>query len=367
MDNNQKAFFELLRAGLWEQEARLSQFDSIDYSTILQLAEEQSVMGLITAGLENVVDVKVSQFELLQFIGNTLQIEQRNKEMNAFIAKLIEKLRRNDVYTLLVKGQGIAQCYERPLWRACGDVDLLLNNADYGRTKELLLPLASYTSIENKYKKHIELHINGISVELHGSLHSGISNKIDKGLDKIQEETFKADKHRVWRNNETEVWLPDPNADVVFVFCHILQHFFKGGIGLRQICDWTRLLWKYKDVYDIELMSSILCKLGILSEWKVFSALAVDYLGAESSVIPLYSSSKQYKGKAQKVLEIILETGNFGHNKDQSYRSKYSYPVRVLITFWRRIKEFCALISVFPLDSPRFFLHYVLHGIKTSK
>lgn len=364
MDNNQQAFFELLRAGLWEKETQLSKFENIDYAAIMRLAEEQSLMGLITAGLELVLDVKVPQAVVLQFAGSTMQIEQRNKAMNDFVAKLIDLLCKNDVYAILVKGQGIAQCYEKPLWRSCGDIDLLLNKADYERTKELLLPLASYTSIENKYKKHIELHINGISVELHGSLHAGISNKIDKGLDEIQEEAFTVNKHRVWCINETEVWLPDPNTDVVYVFCHILQHFFKGGIGLRQICDWTRLLWKYKDVYDIDFLTRKLCKLGIISEWKVFSALAIEYLGAEPSVMPLYSSSKMYKSKAQKVLDIILEAGNFGQNKDQSYRSKYSYPVRTLITFWRRVKEFYTLISVFPLDSPRFFVHYVLHGIK---
>ena len=55
------------------------------------------------------------------YIGQTLQIEQRNRAINEFVARLIGELRKADVYTLLVKEQGIAQCYERPLWRACGD------------------------------------------------------------------------------------------------------------------------------------------------------------------------------------------------------------------------------------------------------
>lgn len=48
---------------------------------------------------------------------------QRNKTMNALVAELIKKLRNKDVYTLLVKGQVVAQCYERPLWRCAGDID----------------------------------------------------------------------------------------------------------------------------------------------------------------------------------------------------------------------------------------------------
>ena len=123
LDNNQRAFFELLRAGLWEKDIRLSQYKNIDYSVIMRLAEEQSVLGLITAGLEKVTDVKIQKEVILQFVGSTLQIEQQNKAMNAFIAVLIEKLRKEDIYAILVKGQGIAQCYEHPFWRSSGDVD----------------------------------------------------------------------------------------------------------------------------------------------------------------------------------------------------------------------------------------------------
>ena len=110
MTINQLVFFELLRAGLWKKEARLSQYKDIDYSAIMKLAEEQFVVGLITAGLEYVSDVKVPKEVLLQFIGSTLQIEQQNKAMNEFVAWIIDLLRKQDVYSLLVKGQGIAQC-----------------------------------------------------------------------------------------------------------------------------------------------------------------------------------------------------------------------------------------------------------------
>ena len=50
LSQNQQAFFELLRAGLWEKEAQLSQYKDIDYSAIMKMAEEQSLLGIITAG-----------------------------------------------------------------------------------------------------------------------------------------------------------------------------------------------------------------------------------------------------------------------------------------------------------------------------
>lgn len=118
-------------------------------------------------------------------------IEQRNKEMNAFIADLIEKLRKNDIYTILVKGQGIAQCYEKPLWRCSGDVDLLLSADNYEKAKEVLIPLASEVETEYKVFKHLGMTIDGWVVELHGSLRVGLPQRINRVLDEIQAETTK--------------------------------------------------------------------------------------------------------------------------------------------------------------------------------
>lgn len=79
----------------------------------------------------------------LQFIGRMMQLEQRNQAMNYFIGVLVEKMREAGIYTVLVKGQGVGQCYERPLWRSCGDVDFFLDDENYGRAKGLLRPLAA--------------------------------------------------------------------------------------------------------------------------------------------------------------------------------------------------------------------------------
>ena len=118
LDKNQQAFFELLRVGLFPVhgegvKVNDSLFKDIDWEKVYQLAQEQSVQGLVLSGLEELraksVELSVPKVLLLQWIGEVQMIEQRNKEMNAFIADLIEKLRKNDVYAILVKGQGIAQ------------------------------------------------------------------------------------------------------------------------------------------------------------------------------------------------------------------------------------------------------------------
>jgi hypothetical protein len=127
---NQQQFLELVRAGLFPGTGAriLAHGVPVDWNAVCRLAEEQSVVGLVAAGIDSLPpSERQPQQVVLQFVGQTLQLEQRNKAMNAFVADLIMRLRRADIYTILVKGQGIAQCYEKPLWRACGDVDLYLH------------------------------------------------------------------------------------------------------------------------------------------------------------------------------------------------------------------------------------------------
>ena len=210
-DNTIEAFFALVRAGLWETDVLLASYGEVDYADILLLAKEQAVVGLVAAGFEHVIDVKVPQQWALQFAGQTIQLEQRNKAMNSFIGSLINKMRDADIYTLLVKGQGIAQCYERPLWRACGDVDLFLSDSNYDKAKAFLVPLASSVESEGVYKKHFEMVIDPWVVELHGSMRSGLSSRVDKVIDETQDEVFCGGDVRSWMNGNTQIFLSGVN------------------------------------------------------------------------------------------------------------------------------------------------------------
>ncbi len=365
-NNTVNAFFALVRAGLWEQDISLSRFGEVDYAELLRLAEDQSVVGLVAAGVEHVTDAKVPKEVSLQFVGQAIQLEQQNKAMNIFIALLIEKMRAADIYTLLLKGQGIAQCYERPLWRSCGDVDLFLSEDNYMKAKGFLLPFATNVEPEGVYAKHIGMTIDSWVVELHGSLRSGLYTKMDKGLDIVQNNVFYGGNVRSWANGRTQVFLPSADNDAVYIFTHILQHLFKGGIGLRQICDWCRLLWKYKDTIKNDLLEKSLRKMGLMSEWKAFGTFAVDYLGIPCEAMPFYSADRKWSKKADRICKFILETGNFGHNRDMSYFSKKPYVVRKMISMERRIGDLFRHARIFPLDSIRFFPRIVYNGLMSA-
>ena len=222
LNNQIDAFLALVRAGLWEKEVRLEQYGKIDFEEICRFAGEQSVVGLVTAGFEHIQDVKASQEIVLQCIGESLQLEQTNKAMNQFIEKLVGDMREADIYTLLVKGQGVAQCYEKPFWRSSGDVDLLLSDSNYGKARDFLLPLSSDNKPDERYSKHLGMNIDQWYVEIHGTLRTGLSGRIDKVVDEVQKDVFYGGNVRSWMNGKTTVFLPSPDNDVFFVFTHFI-------------------------------------------------------------------------------------------------------------------------------------------------
>lgn len=370
-DNSINTFFALLRAGLWadveSMNIRNQGFaEHVDWNNVYQLAEEQSVVGLVAAGLDHVVDKIVPQEILLQIVGEALQIEQQNAAMNYFIGAIVEKMRTVGIYTLLVKGQGVAQCYEKPQWRASGDVDFYLSHDNYEKAKVYLTPLAQSLEPEGEYQKHLNMTIDSWVVELHGSMRCGLSRRMDRVIDEIHRDLFYGGSVRSWQNGQTQVFLPSAGNDVMIVFTHYLKHFYKEGLGLKQVCDWCRLLWTYRRKIDINLLEKRLNKMGLKSEWKAFGAFAVEYLGMPSEAMPFYSPDNKWKRKANKICAFILEVGNMGQNRDMSYIEKYPYFIRKVCSMGRRCSDLIRHARIFPLDSLRFFPRIMVNGVMSA-
>ena len=360
---NQLVFFALLRAGLWEKEVCLLPFGKIDYERLLQLAVEQSVVGLVAAGIEFVSDTKPSKKEVLQFVGQTVQLEQRNQAMNIFIGVISDKMRETGITTVLMKGQGVAQCYERPLWRANGDVDFLTDTRRYQKAKDFMTPLAASVDKEEPYNKHLGMTIDSWVVELHGTLRSLLWKKVERTVDAVQQDIFERGKVRTWQDGGTDILLPGVDEDAFYIFMHFVAHFFKGGIGLRQICDWCRLLWTYRSQLDLSVVEARLRQSGLMSEWKAFGALVVEFLGMPADAMPFYSRDIRWQRKASRIMAFILETGNFGHSRDASYYHESSFLVRKVISFWRYTCDSVKHFFIFPWDSVKVWWNRVIQSI----
>ena len=359
----------MVRAGLWEGApgeampgACPEWGEAVDFGEVLRLAEEQAVVGLVAAGLEHFAGARIPKAEALAFGATALQIERRNAAMNRFVGTLVERLRAAGIVFVLVKGQGVAQCYARPLWRASGDIDLLLDVANYLKAKELLTPLAQEVEPEGVDVLHQGMVLDGWLVELHGTLRSGVLPRMDRVVDRVQASVLLGDV-RFWENGEACVPLPGADGDIILVFTHLVKHFVQGGVGLRQVCDWCRLLWTFRDSLDRGLLETRLREAALLAEWRAFAALAVRWLGMPAEAMPLHSSSACWRRKADRVLARILQTGNFGRKRDTSYQTRYPRLVRKTISFWRHTTDCARLCAISPYDALAVWWRSLVRGL----
>lgn len=372
IDNSTKAFFLLVRAGLFGRTEGVKdlQPDDVDWAEVYLLAKNQSVVGLVAEGIEvaRMEWLKTHNTPLvprkcvLRFASETLRLKQRNLEMNSFVAKLIGRLRKRDVYAILLKGQGVAQCYEMPLCRTYGDVDLLLSEENLNKAKDYLIPFASFSKVDNEYKKDFALKIDNWLIELHGTLRCGFSSRIDRELDKVYHDTFNGGDVRSWMNGKVQVFMLGKENEVFYVFAHFLNHFYKSGVGIRQICDWCRLLWTFRDSLDISALETRLRKMRLMSEWKAFGMFAVEYLGMPEEAMPFYSKDERWKRKAKQILAFVLKTGNMGHNRTVKVKVK-SYLSRKIKSSRLRICDLANHFTIFPMDTLRFFPRIFLNGL----
>ena len=365
---NTESFFSLLRAGLWENTDLLSSYEGAEWGAVYKLAREQTVLGLVAAGVGYAKSkgFKISEEEMGQLMGDVVYLELMNSEMNSFIADIVGKMRKEGIYSLIVKGQGIGQCYEKPMWRGVGDVDFFLDAENYEKAKRFFSSVSTHCETEGLYSKHFSCHVGNWVVELHGTLHCGLSRRIDKELDEIQADTFENKRIRVWNNGGCEVYLPCVDNDVLFVFTHILKHFYIGGVGLRQLCDWCRMLWKYRSEIDAQLLEQRLSRMGLLGVWRAFGTFAVVYLGMPVEAMPLYRESAKLKRKAKKIYSFVVEVGNFGKNRDLSYYSSRPYVVRKAISMKWRIGDAFRHTGIFPWESLRYLPRILFNGLRSA-
>lgn len=370
MGNTEKAFLELVRAGLWEdlkfkdESLKFKDFGSADWDALLLLAREQSVVGLLAAGLERVKDVQVPHGWAFQVVRKALSLEQKNRNKNVFVNELTGELEGEGIRAVMVKGQGLAQCYKRPLWRASGDIDLYLDEDDFQKAKAFFRPRVNKFDPDNDYTRHINMTYKGWVVEIHANQHSRLSARTDRVLDEVHRDIFYKGGVRIWDNGGKAVTLPSADNDAILVFTHFLHHFYNGGIGLRQICDWCRLLYTYRESLNYGLLESRIRQMGLLTEWKAFYNLACKYLGMPDLDPRFMVHDPRLDKKAERIMDFIMEVGNFGHNRDTSYYKKYPFVVRKAISFGVRMKDVLRHARIFPADSLRFMLNMMRHSFR---
>ena len=331
-------FFALLRSGLWNEVPERASFASgTDWEALYRLAYAQTVVPLVTDGINWLPGelLPADPMRLDPFLGSLMSTAQRNRQLDAFLD---------------------------PERRQPGDIDLLLPPSSYEAAKAALLPKATRVLEEDYGILHQGMYFRSVEVEVHGSISTLMSRKLDRKLAALLEEQFDGRPFPEVSVGGAGIPVPEADFNAVYIFVHMLQHYWSGGVGLRQVIDWTTFISVHKrDIHPV-ILENRLQDLGLLHLWKVFTGFAQEYLGCPEEKLPLANAPDPVKNA--RIWRYIRRCGNFGKNVDRT-RGKEAYLVRKFHSFWRlvvadRLRHF----RVFPQESVRFFLGAFGYGLQ---
>ena len=367
MTKSEILFLELLKAGLWSDagyEFQTANFklgipnDSDTWNEIYRLAQMQTVAGIVTDGITaaGTDHVQIPKELKIKMIQDVVRIEKKNEKMNIFLPQLVRELEKNGLYSWLLKGQGVAQYYPHPNHRHCGDIDLYFHSfEDYEAAVNLLLPYNP-----TAYKKD-ELVINGITVELHHEIVARTNRKLQKNFNIWMQHTKQGEP----KDQREKSVLPPVAFDSVYIFIHMMRHYFEGGIGLRQVSDWMRFQHMHRAQIDREKLRADLKMLGVTRIWQVFGAMAVDFLGCPQDSMPLYD--RKYTRDGAMILQYILRSGNFGFYDDRLQNRPRNFYLGKLYSFWGQTQMILRNLRMFPEESLRALPVLVKGGMRRVK
>lgn len=385
-------FFEFLQVSIGNRETLSRELSDNDWQDIFFLLKKHALLGVGFTAVERLhVKGIICPAKLrMQWYAIVVQIEKRNVQLNALCKKVTEQYEHDGLSTCILKGQGNLYNYPEGLGvrRQCGDIDIWATMIN-GRGIQIAVQTAKNTveyvechgheavreyvrmqfrqqGINNKPKTcyhHIDApDMDGIEVEVHYRptfCRSFIrNNRMQKWF---------ASHASVWMNNCTFEGFAVPAAsfNVVYQMAHLFEHYFEGGIGLRQIMDYyfTLKVW-HNDVMECKdsqsqvmlskgLGSPIMSKVEVMDVLRFFGmkkfTSAVMYVLHEVFAMPhIYYICEPNEKEGRKLLAEIMQGGNFGQYDTRDAALKKGGKVKHGL--WK-LKRVMRLVNSYPEEA----------------
>ena len=364
--NPRNLFFNILKSALWGLDDRLdaSSLSRDDVMTALRIAKSQTVLGMVanevmrTSSLSCLLN-EADKAGLKRFVMSNLTTGQK---LNNALINIVLELRKHGIEPVLLKGQGVAKYYPMPELRQCGDIDVYVGQDHFAKACELIGEMSSPEDHQGDIPslKHFHTRIGHAFIEIHRYTDVYWPKRYDRVYQKISDAGMHSDLVPLDFAG-VPVMSPSVDFNVFFIFNHFWHHFIADGVGLRQLCDWVRLMHANHGKINLDYLSDVLGKMRLMKEWQVFGYIAVNTLGLPADEMPFYEP--KYKKTAEKVLELIMLEGNFGKENMKGYNRTKGYVAGKWYSFKKRFGRNLRVLSIFPMESLRHITKVFICGI----
>lgn len=301
-----------------------SEWDSIHSESLRHL-----VTAIVYRAINRLPKEQRPSMELVfQWASEAETVKGHNELLNAEAARLALLFEAQGRKTAVLKGAANARLYPDPFMRHAGDIDLWVEGGR--KSVEDLVKKMGYEIDEKDTGAPHHIHILGMSkvpVEIHFRPASGVFSPIANRnlLQYLEEEILNTE--RVPEGFS----VPSIKFALAMQLAHIQRHFFKGGVGLKQIVDYFILL-EHSTADDRREISSKLSRFGLKRLGAALMWVMGEVFGLEKDRMLVTPDAKRGK----KMLAEVYACGNFGRNRVNARDERgMNFVVRWLLNRWK--------------------------------
>lgn len=340
--------FELVQVSLGTLECLSRDPNEQEWKCLSALCQKQAISGVVFQALEGLsaYGQKPPLTVLYEWIGYVQTIETRNRVVNKRCVEISQEFANDGFKICVLKGQGNAVLYPKPLLRTPGDIDLWVKPEVRGRKFEVR-DLINYVKRRNPEGRVLYHHVDmgyfkDVEVEVHFRptfMFNLVHNyRIQRWFCKM------ADGGCLMAElpeGGGTIKVPDKEFNIIFQLSHVYNHLLHEGIGLRQIIDYYYLLKSNTNRTNDTNYFEILQYLGLEKIAGAMMWMLHEKLGLEEE----YLIAPMDKKRGKYVLNEILRGGNFGYYDENNKKADSPFKKNI-----QRLKRDIRMMRYFPSE-----------------
>ncbi|MBQ7635355.1 MAG: nucleotidyltransferase family protein [Bacteroidaceae bacterium] len=300
---------QLLRVSVGTADRLAAPLSDAAWQALLVQAKEQTLVAVLMEGIKRLPAEQQPETEtMFTWLAAAERNKQSARKLNKAAVQLSDRLLRDGLRCVLLKGQGVSLLYPDPLTRTPGDIDLWME----GSRKQTVRYIRRFFPKMPVVYHHMDFPVfKKLSVEAHFTpswMYSPITNR---RLQRWFREAWprEAAHHAALPEGAGELSVSTPAFNSVFLCVHIYRHLLDEGVGLRQVLDYFYLLRSHL-LSDAERVAALhtLQRLGMRRFTAGLMWTLQHLFGLEDKYLLLPPDASE----GEFLTEEIMRAGNFG-------------------------------------------------------
>lgn len=329
----EEIFFQLLQIAVGKTVDGKISLSEKEWHDVYQLASEQSLVSVILHAIDAQGEIvgRPSQQLLLQWIGESELIRQRNIRVNQLCGQLTSWFKSKGYDSCILKGQGVAKLYTVPDSRQSGDIDIWVNANIDDIVKQMRNNCLGVT-----YVDYVNCHVSFFT-DTDVEVHFRPTYMFNPFRNRKVQRWVRDNKDAQFLNYDDRLRFSYPTIgfNLVFSLIHIYRHIFLEGIGLRQLTDYYFILTHSSEQERKEAFST-LQSFGM----KRFVGAAMYVMKRVFAIEEQFLFCDPIVAEGEFLLSEILRGGNFGKFDDRNVYVPNDNKIEKGFNNWKRNLRF---------------------------